>query len=301
MKSETRIGWLAGWALLLGGAISAEAQIYGYTNEKGVLILSNIPSDRRMNLIADGTPEQAGRAWRYNGQYDSLIMRAARDAGVDHALVKAVIAVESAFNRFARSHKGAQGLMQLMPDTARRYGVANPYDPWQNISGGARHLRDLMDEFQDLRLSLAAYNAGATPVRRLNKVPPYRETQDYVRKVMAVYGAGSRISITKSGRTHSIASQGGKIKVMPHGATRPTPVVAAAEPQATASVARAASTGGSADAAEDAARSVVEETPASVPPPSPTGPRYYRYRDELGVIYISRTEPSDVEYEVLEP
>jgi len=120
MGSKTQIAWLVGLALGLGGIGSARAQIYGYTNDKGVLILSNIPSDRRMNLIANGTPEQAGRVWRYNGQYDSLIMRAARESGLDHALVKAVIAVESAFNRFARSHKGAQGLMQLMPATARR-------------------------------------------------------------------------------------------------------------------------------------------------------------------------------------
>lgn len=298
MKSKTRIASLVGLAFCLAGLGSAHAQIYGYTNEKGVLILSNIPSDRRMNLIADGTPEQAGRVWRYNGQYDSLIMRAARESGVDHALVKAVIAVESAFNRFARSHKGAQGLMQLMPATARRYGVVNPYDPWQNISGGTRHLRDLLDEFQDLRLSLAAYNAGATPVRRLRKVPPYRETQNYVKKVLAVYSAGSRISITRAGRTHSIQSQGGKIQVTRQGTPTPStnPRTPTSNPEP-APVAPAASTNAPATAAEDVARAVVEEPSV----PAPSGPLYYRYRDETGVIYISRTQPSDIEYEVLEP
>jgi hypothetical protein len=296
MKFKTQIAWLAGSALWLGGAAPAFAQIYGYTNEKGVLILSNIPTDKRMNLIADGTPEQAGRVWRYNGQYDALIMRAARESGVDHALVKAVIAVESAFNRFARSHKGAQGLMQLMPDTARRYGVVNPYDPWENISGGTRHLRDLMDEFEDLRLSLAAYNAGATPVRRLNKVPPYRETQDYVKKVLAVYRAGSRMSITMAGRTHSIGSPGGTIQVM-RSAAAPT-VASTNEGDAPLPVAaQATSVSGPATVAEDVALAVV---PPPAAPPA-TGPLYYRYRDELGVIYISRAEPSDVEYEVLEP
>ncbi len=297
MKSRTQIAWLVGLALCLGGAVSADAQIYGYTNEKGVLILSNIPTDSRMNLIADGTPEQAGRVWRYNGQYDALIMRAARQSGLDHALVKAVIAVESAFNRFARSHKGAQGLMQLMPATARRYGVVNPYDPWQNISGGTRHLRDLMDEFNDVRLSLAAYNAGATPVRRLKKLPPYRETQDYVKKVLAVYSAGSRISITKAGRRHSIGSSGGKIQITRHGTTQPAAVATTTEPKAAAPAARAPSATGRATVAEDVALAAVEEP--AVPPFS--GPLYYRYRDELGVIYITRTKPSDVEYEVLKP
>lgn len=291
MKSKTWIGWLVGWALLIvGWAAGTEAQIYGFTDDKGVLILSNIPTDNRMRLIADGTPEAAGKVWRYSGQYDPLIMRAAREAGVDHALVKAVIAVESAFNRFARSHKGAQGLMQLMPDTARRYAVVNPYDAWENIRGGTRHLRDLMDEFTDLRLSLAAYNAGATPVRRLGRVPPYRETEDYVRKVLAVYQAGSRISITKAGRTHTINNQGEKIRVTEIG-TGQSPA-APAEP-----VARASSTSGPASTAEDAARSLVTET--AVAPIE--GSLYYRYRDEEGVIYITRTKPSDVEYEVLEP
>ena len=298
MKLRTQITWSVGLALWLGGAVSADAQIYGYTNEKGVLILSNIPTDNRMNLIADGTPEQAGRVWRYNGQYDALIMRAARESGMDHALVKAVIAVESAFNRFARSHKGAQGLMQLMPATARRYGVVNPYDPWQNISGGTRHLRDLMDEFHDVRLSLAAYNAGATPVRRLNKVPPYRETQDYVKKVLAVYSAGSRISITKAGRSHSIESTGGKIQITRHGTTRPSTEATAAEPKPAAAAARTSSAAsGPATVAEDVALAAVEETAI----PDLAGPLYYRYRDELGVIYITRTKPSDVEYEVLRP
>lgn len=297
MKSGTQIAWSVGLALWLGGAVSADAQIYGYTNEKGVLILSNIPTDNRMNLIADGTPEQAGRVWRYNGQYDALIMRAARESGMDHALVKAVIAVESAFNRFARSHKGAQGLMQLMPATARRYGVVNPYDPWQNISGGTRHLRDLMDEFNDVRLSLAAYNAGATPVRRLKKVPPYLETQNYVKKVLAVYSAGSRISITKAGRSHFIGSTGGKIQITRHGTTRPSAEATATEPNAAAPAVRTSTAAGPVTVAEDAALAAVEET--GVPPLA--GPLYYRYRDELGVIYITRTKPSDVEYELLKP
>jgi hypothetical protein len=194
--------------------VGAFGQVYGYTDENGILILSNVPSDTRMRLIAEGNPEEAGRIWRYAGQYDPLILEAATGAGLDSALIKAVIAVESGFNRFAKSHKGALGLMQLMPDTCKRYGVVNPYDARQNVRAGAKHLRDLLDEFNDLNLSLAAYNAGATPVRRHGNIPPYRETRDYVRKVMAIYRAGSRISITKGGKTYTI-SPGGRTQVKP--------------------------------------------------------------------------------------
>ena len=111
-----------------------------------------------------------------------------------------MIAVESAFNRYARSHKGALGLMQLMPATGRMYGVVNPYDPWQNIRAGTEHLRSLINQFGDIRLALAAYNAGATPVKRYNGIPPYRETRSYVKKVMAIYRAGSKIQIVKGDR-----------------------------------------------------------------------------------------------------
>ena len=121
-----------------------------------------------------------------------MILKASRIHGVESALVRAVIAVESAFNRYARSHKGALGLMQLMPATGRMYGVVNPYDPWQNIRAGTEHLRSLINQFGDIRLALAAYNAGATPVKRYNGIPPYRETRSYVKKVMAIYRAGKQ-------------------------------------------------------------------------------------------------------------
>ena len=290
MRERTLAGWCLGVALSLL-AMDANAQIYGFTNEKGVLILSNVPTDSRMNLITRGSPEEAGKIWRYNGQYDRLILRAARESGVDHTLVKAVIAVESAFNRSARSHKGAQGLMQLMPETGRRYGVVNPYDPWQNVSVGTRHLRDLLDEFKDLRLSLAAYNAGPTPVRRLKRVPPYKETLNYVKKVLAVYRAGSRVRITKGGRTYSIDRPGGRTRV--HGG--PTKTAKAAPPPTNASkpIAGQPKPAPGNDVVETAATRANDVSAAEY--------RYYRYRDQNGVIYITRTRPSGVEYELLEP
>ncbi len=121
-----------------------------------------------------------------------VIFNSASNQGVDPALVEAIVAVESAFNPMAVSVKGAMGLMQLMPPTASRYGVADPFDPKQNVSGGVRYLRDLLLRFENLLHALAAYNAGERAVLRYQGLPPYPETQDYVRKVLDRYGPGQQ-------------------------------------------------------------------------------------------------------------
>lgn len=125
--------------------------------------------------------------------WDAHIERVAIETGLSPRLIKAVALVESAFDPQAVSHKGAQGLMQLMPGTAEEYGVTDPFDPWQNLLAGATHLRLLVDEFDgDLDLALAAYNAGAGAVRRHGGVPNYRETRSYVRKVRAALDGVAR-------------------------------------------------------------------------------------------------------------
>lgn len=117
--------------------------------------------------------------------YDGIINSAAAKWGVDPALIKSVIKAESGFNTNAVSHAGAQGLMQLMPSTARSLGVSDPFDPEQNIMGGARHLRGLLDRFGgDEAKAIAAYNAGAGRVMQYDGVPPFTETQNYVSKVL---------------------------------------------------------------------------------------------------------------------
>ncbi|HEY0766574.1 MAG TPA: lytic transglycosylase domain-containing protein, partial [Steroidobacteraceae bacterium] len=123
--------------------------------------------------------------------YDPMIERAARSAAVRPELVRAVIVVESAFNPRAVSKRGAQGLMQLEPSTARRYGVSNAFDPEQNITAGAHYLRDLLARFgNNLELTLAAYNAGEDAVERYGRsIPPFSETRHYVPAVMRVYHA----------------------------------------------------------------------------------------------------------------
>jgi soluble lytic murein transglycosylase-like protein len=124
---------------------------------------------------------------------DVLVRAAARTAGVDPALVAAVARTESNFDATAHSPAGATGMMQLMPATAQALGVENPYDPAQNVRGGARYLRELLDRFGgDVRRAVAAYNAGPGAVERFGGVPPFAETQRYVERVMAAYRAGRR-------------------------------------------------------------------------------------------------------------
>ena len=121
-------------------------------------------------------------------EFSPLVHEASERWGVSPALVHAVITAESNYDPEALSRAGAMGLMQLMPGTARRFGVADPWDPEQNVHGGVRYLRELLDRFQNLKLALAAYNAGEGAVEQHgNQVPPYQETQTYVQRVMGLF------------------------------------------------------------------------------------------------------------------
>lgn len=138
---------------------------------------------------ATGTPAPSDApAMVPPAQIDQLVSQNAGRWGVDPALVKAIIANESGFNANATSKTGAQGLMQLMPGTAAGLGVTDSYDPGQNVFGGTRYIRGLLDRFHgDMRLAIAAYNAGPGAVEKYNGVPPYAETQNYVQNVLSSY------------------------------------------------------------------------------------------------------------------
>ena len=142
------------------------------------------PDAATVGLKDDGTYDAALR-------YGKLIDTLAADHGVDASLVKAIIRVESAFQERARSRKGAMGLMQLMPETARRYAVANPYDARSNIEAGIKHLKSLIQRMPSLQLALAAYNAGEAAVQRYRGMPPYAETRDYVRRILNLVSRSS--------------------------------------------------------------------------------------------------------------
>ncbi len=177
----------------------AQAGIYTFTDAYGVIHFTNVPSDPR---YAGMTRVKYRASAEYStkvsvpsayllapDRYGPLVEKAAREHQIDKALLKAVITAESGYDPYAISRKGAIGLMQLTPETARRYGVRNLYDPAENIRGGAQYLRDLMRRFNNnLFLTLAAYNAGEDAIVRYgNRVPPYRETLLYVPRVMDLY------------------------------------------------------------------------------------------------------------------
>jgi hypothetical protein len=172
----------------------ASAQIYTRRNGNGVVEATNVPdaTDFRLTYPGKGTLIHS-RGFRgfYRGEYDPHIQAAASTYNVSPDLIKAVIAVESEFDQWAVSSKGAQGLMQLMPPTAIRFGVFDAFDARQNIFGGVQYLRFLLDLFQgDVALALAGYNAGENAVSRWKGIPPYRETQGYVRRIQSLLSQG---------------------------------------------------------------------------------------------------------------
>lgn len=199
----------------LAGPWAADARsVYSYVDEDGVIRvfdeaseeyqrLQRRPARSRGRIISSPqvhrieigeriAPEQAARRWSLSGKdYDPHVRAAAHKYDLPPALIKAVMAAESAFNPLAVSRKGAQGLMQLMPETARELSVRDVWDPAQNIDGGARYLRKLWTQYDgDLYRTLSAYNAGPEAVKRARgSIPNIAETQDYVRRVLALYQA----------------------------------------------------------------------------------------------------------------
>jgi soluble lytic murein transglycosylase-like protein len=186
-------------ALLLGvSAHHASAQIYAWRDANGTLVLS----DRKLESSATAYEVPGAPAYRSTTpaaplsaveRYEPLVLEYSSRESLRPELVRAVIQVESGYNPWATSPKGAMGLMQLMPQTARELGVDNPYDPAENIRGGTRYLRLLLDKYSGSEeLALAAYNAGSGAVDRYGqRIPPYRETREYVRKVGTKAGAAT--------------------------------------------------------------------------------------------------------------
>lgn len=194
LPKTTRV--LFGTLALLMLASEARAVVYIYELPGGTRIVTDHVLDNKQYKLVHASRNVQGMGALINHRnaqeilvdidaYDAMIERTARIYAVDPALVKAVVHAESGFNPHAVSVKGASGLMQLMPDTADRYGIKDVFDPKQNLRGGVLHLRRLLKKYKNNHtLALAAYNAGEEAVARHRGVPPYSETQGYVRKVV---------------------------------------------------------------------------------------------------------------------
>jgi hypothetical protein len=190
--SNTQHRWKAVPAPSLAGsrARSAAAEVLAATET--VTPANNSNSETQPGETQPGeTQPGSGATYMTSEKVNAAIEKAAAKHNVDPNLVRAVIKVESNFNPHAVSRKGAMGLMQIMPGTARSLKVNNPFDPTENIDAGVRHLKQLLDNFGgDVQLSLAAYNAGETAVHSHKGIPPFRETRNYVRQITAMYGNG---------------------------------------------------------------------------------------------------------------
>nr|WP_228256360.1 lytic transglycosylase domain-containing protein [Acinetobacter wuhouensis] len=200
-------------------------QIYFYKDQNGTTLLTNRKTSDRSLQKVKVTYYKDSNIHSYSNwgnsessvlpsysknknSFDSIIRQAAQTHGVSEGLIKAVMHTESGFNSNAKSPVGAQGLMQLMPATARRFNVSNSYDPQQNIYGGAKYLSWLMKRFNgNTNLALAAYNAGEGNVDKYGGIPPFRETQDYVRRVTSrlnnLYSGGLGLSASNTSNSNS--------------------------------------------------------------------------------------------------
>jgi hypothetical protein len=261
VASRTRLATIA---LLLAAAAAdrAFAQVYTRTNANGVVEATNVPDANGFRLTYPGKGtliHSAGfrRARAYSSLFDAHVLEAASRHSVSPDLVKAVIAAESEFDQYAVSSKGARGLMQLMPDTARRLGVGNSFDARQNILAGTQYLRMMLDQFAgDIELALAAYNAGPGAVQRYGGVPPYRETRGYVSKVSSLLGGF--VAVPAPAQSGAVASF-----------FAPTDVL---RPASAAPV-----------QAQPRARRL-----------EPVRPRtYYRWRDERGLTHVAEAPPPE--------
>lgn len=190
-------------SLIVVATPAGAGSTYQFEDEQGVVHYTNVPGDPRYSLIrkdpepavAKPAAEGGGGISRGLRAFAHLIRAAAERYGVDTRLIEAIVQTESAGNPTAVSPKGARGLMQLMPERAAELGVRDSFDPQQNVDGGVRHMRDLLQRFGgDVTLALAAYNAGEAAVRSYGGVPPFAETREYVRRVRAMYSGGGSLT-----------------------------------------------------------------------------------------------------------
>ncbi len=216
----------------LGGALfflvtltgMAAADLYVYSDADGTIHVSHDKRGKEgMTLVS--TYREPSKRWvkkdfsHYLPKYQQEIEQASSKYGVEPALIRAVILAESDFDPYAISYAGALGLMQLIPETAERMGVEDPFNPTQNIDGGTRYLGKLREMFDDIKLSVAAYNAGENRVARHGGIPPIPETREYVRRVLEYYDKFRRLSPQASNKVYQVFTTDGSVMIT----TSPSP------------------------------------------------------------------------------
>lgn len=200
MIAKRNAGGMKGWRkktvkilavglIIIFSASGAFADIYRYIDENGVMHFTNAPTSSNQDFkLFLRESRKSLPSWYYSEKYDDVITQASERFGVSFSLLKAIIKAESDFDPQAVSKKGAMGLMQIMPQNFKLLGLKDPFDPTQNIHAGARYFKQLYDRFDGkLALTLAAYNAGPKAVDRYKTIPPFEETEEYVRRVLKYY------------------------------------------------------------------------------------------------------------------
>ena len=165
------------------------ADIYMYTDSQGVMHFTNVPTSAKYSVYIKEKSTESNITYNSN-KYDDLITTAAKKYEISFSLLKALIKIESDFDPWAVSKVGAKGLMQIMPENLKALNINDPFDPRENIMGGTRYLKQLLERFKgEIPLALAAYNAGPRMVENYKRIPPFPETEDFVKKVMKYYTA----------------------------------------------------------------------------------------------------------------
>lgn len=186
------LGLLVAMVIVLLQSSPLRADIYMYVDRDGVVHFTNAPTTSENDYRVYVKEKKTYSAQIYSPRsFEDYIRQASDLYGISYPLLKAIIKAESGFNPRAVSKKGAMGLMQIMPENIKAMNISNPFDPLENILGGARYFREMLDRFEGhLPLSLAAYNAGPTAVERYNnQIPPYKETEDYIERVLKFYSS----------------------------------------------------------------------------------------------------------------
>lgn len=202
-----KVAFIGALMVFFSSVTASSADIFKYTDDSGITYYTNAPESKDYKKVM--SEKKPSRTYQSRDEFDWIIDSMSSKYDIEPSLIKAIISVESNWNNNAVSNKGAMGLMQLMPSTARDMDVSDPFNPTDNIEGGTRYLRYLLDRFSELPLALAAYNAGPKKVESSRGIPSITETEQYVKKVLALYNGPA--SISRAPRIYKVTLEDGTV------------------------------------------------------------------------------------------